>query len=66
MDDRFTFTPYRVKRLRLALKLTQEQFAAKLGCTLFTITRWESGHTAPRAGPLVGRLLELEREVKIE
>ncbi|MFA6424728.1 MAG: helix-turn-helix transcriptional regulator [Phycisphaerae bacterium] len=36
-----------VKRLREALGLTQEQFAAKVGVTFSTVNRWENGKGKP-------------------
>ena len=43
--------------LRLALKLTQEQLAERLGVTRHTINRWEMGHHKPL--PMAKRLLEI-------
>ncbi len=39
--------PRKIKRLRLKLGLTQEQFARKLGVTFVTVNRWEAGKTEP-------------------
>ena len=36
-----------IRTLRLALKLTQEQFASQLGVTFATVNRWERGKTTP-------------------
>ncbi len=36
-----------IRKLRLALGLTQEQFAAKVGVTFSTANRWESGKSKP-------------------
>ena len=36
-----------VKKIRLALGLTQEEFAHQLGVTLSTVNRWENGRTTP-------------------
>jgi DNA-binding transcriptional regulator YiaG len=36
-----------VKKIRLALGLTQEEFAHRLGVTLSTVNRWENGRTTP-------------------
>lgn len=36
-----------IKRLRLNIFLTQEEFARKLGVTAVTVARWESGKTTP-------------------
>jgi DNA-binding transcriptional regulator YiaG len=37
-----------IKKLRRALKLTQEQFAHLIGATFSTINRWENGRSSPR------------------
>lgn len=37
----------KVKRIRLALGLTQEEFAHRLGVTLCTVNRWENNKTTP-------------------
>jgi putative transcriptional regulator len=36
-----------IREIRLALGLTQEQFAAKLGVTFPTVNRWENHKTKP-------------------
>ena len=36
-----------IREVRTRLGLTQEKFAARLGVTLPTINRWESGKKAP-------------------
>ena len=48
-----------IRRLRLSLNLTQEQFANRLSVTPLTIIRWESGQSNPRKLAL-DRLRELE------
>lgn len=45
-----------VKKLRVALNLTQEQFAAKLGVTVSTVNRWENGKGNP--SPLASHRIE--------
>jgi DNA-binding transcriptional regulator YiaG len=42
--------------LRLAFKLTQEQFAATVGVTYTTINRWENGRSKP--SPMAMKLIE--------
>lgn len=51
----------RIKKLRTALGLTQEQFAHRLGVTVVTVNRWERGHTYPK-GLSVAVLEGLEKE----
>lgn len=36
-----------IREVRLALGLTQEQFAASLGVVYPTVNRWENGHAQP-------------------
>ena len=36
-----------IRKLRTALGLTQEQFAAKIGVTYSTINRWENNKSKP-------------------
>ena len=37
----------KIRERRIALGLTQEQFAAKLGVTYSTVNRWENNKTKP-------------------
>ncbi len=48
--------------LRLALGLTQEQFAISLGVKYSTINRWENGHFKPNTQKLSRREIGLNRE----
>lgn len=36
-----------IKKLRERLRLTQEQFAARVGVTVSTVNRWENGKGKP-------------------
>ena len=45
-----------VRELRRRLDLTQEKFAAELGVTFPTVSRWENGRARP--SPLALRRLE--------
>ena len=50
MDEvRITGKPERnqIKELRERLELTQERFAARLGVTVSTVNRWETGKGRP-------------------
>jgi transcriptional regulator with XRE-family HTH domain len=50
-----------IKELRLALGLTQEQFASKIGVTFTTVNRWENGKS--KQSPLaLGRIAALHKE----
>lgn len=44
--DTFNFS-YLVKSVRNKLRLSQEEFANKLGVSFSTINRWENGKTRP-------------------
>jgi transcriptional regulator with XRE-family HTH domain len=48
--------PKMVRELRVALGLTQEQFAAKIGVTVATVNRWKNDKRKPY--PLAMRQLE--------
>ncbi len=37
----------RIRETRQNMKLTQEEFAAKLGVTFSTVNRWENGKSKP-------------------
>lgn len=45
-----------IRKLRTAMGLTQEQFAAKVGVTFSTVNRWENGRGTP--SPLAMRRIE--------
>ena len=45
-----------VKELRQSLRLTQEQFATRVGVTFSTVNRWENGRGKP--SPLAMRRIE--------
>ncbi|WP_371641260.1 helix-turn-helix domain-containing protein [Tolypothrix sp. NIES-4075] len=45
-----------IRDLRLALGLTQEQFAASVAVTYSTINRWENGRSKP--SPMAMKLIE--------
>lgn len=50
VDNRSVVAVPQVRELRLRAKLTQAQFAARLGVPLETIRNWEQGKRSPR-GP---------------
>ena len=53
-----------VKQIRVSLKLTQEEFAHRLGVTLCTVNRWENNRTVPsRLAKRQIQLLEKEEEL---
>ncbi|WP_420636572.1 helicase-related protein [Candidatus Palauibacter sp.] len=57
--------PGRVRRLRHDLNLSQAQFAKRLGVSVITIHRWETGQSSPR--PLgMRRIEEIEEEHALE
>ena len=52
-----------IRKLRTALGLTQEQFAAKIGVTYSTINRWENNKAKP--SPLaLQRIEKLQKKLK--
>jgi DNA-binding transcriptional regulator YiaG len=55
------FTPDRVKSIRVALGLTQQDFADKLGVNINMVSRWEAG-ARPTKGPVLRALLSAEAE----
>ena len=59
------YRPYEVDvaNLRKRLGLTQEQFAARFGCSIATLRSWERGDRIPR-GPALVLLNLIDREPK--
>ncbi|KKL09645.1 hypothetical protein LCGC14_2563790 [marine sediment metagenome] len=57
------FSPARVKRIRVLLGETQEQFAKRLGVNINMVTRWETGQAEPMRGPVLKALLDAEAAV---
>ena len=55
--------PKMIRKLRTALGLAQEQFAAKVGVTYSTINRWENGKSTPSPLAML-RIEELQNELK--
>jgi transcriptional regulator with XRE-family HTH domain len=62
---KYTEVTRRVRDLRLALKLSQEEFAAKMGVGRIAALYWESGRSQPSAEVYV-RMAKLAREVDLE
>jgi len=57
-----------IKNLRAELSLTQEQLAARLGCTAQAISKWETETTAPDIAmlPLLAQALGVRIDVLFE
>ena len=53
-------TPEQITALRLALGLTRQLFAVRVGVAQMTVYRWEQGRSTPR-GLALKRLRVLER-----
>lgn len=51
-----------IRKLRLALGLTQEQFAARLGVSFSTVNRWENSRGYP--SPLAMKRIEELRSTR--
>ncbi len=54
-------TARRIRRLRGAMKLSQDQFARQVGVTITTLSRWENGRGHLPMRRAWKRVLELER-----
>ena len=52
-----------IRKLRTALGLTQEQFAAKIGVTYSTINRWENNKSKPSPLALL-KIKQLQKKLK--
>ena len=48
-DAEAAWTAGRIRELRMALRLTQMEFAVAVGVTYSTINRWENAHSRPTA-----------------
>jgi DNA-binding transcriptional regulator YiaG len=48
-DAEAAWTAGRIRELRIALRLTQMEFAVAIGVTYSTINRWENAHSRPTA-----------------
>ena len=52
-----------IRKLRIALGLTQEQFAAKVGVTYSTVNRWENNKAKPSPLAML-KIKQLQNELK--
>lgn len=59
-----SYTPERIKELRHAANMSQEAFAAAIGVTVSTVTKWESGKAKPRTLAALKALAAFERDPK--
>ncbi len=55
-----------VKDIRVALKLTQKQMAAKLGCSAMTVRRSEYDQALPRTAAVMANLRKLAKQAGVE
>lgn len=55
-------TPAHIKAIRLALKMSQTEFARTIGVSFAAINRWENGHNVPTQ-IAISRLKELSAKV---
>ena len=61
------FTSNKIKKLRLKIGLTQEEFGYMLGVKKVTVTKWESGENHPQESTLrLLKILTIKPEVFIE
>lgn len=54
-----------IKELRKRLRMSQQEFAAKLGITTITVLRWEKGHSEP-SNMALSKLNEINKSVAVE
>jgi transcriptional regulator with XRE-family HTH domain len=64
MSDNTTTSP--IKTVRLALNLTQEEMAAKLGCSITSERRFEYDGTLPKVKAVLGNFKKLAKQAGIE
>ncbi len=57
----FDFDAARVKRIRILLGESQEEFARRLGTGKNTISGWERGEHIPQSGRIIRALLLAEQ-----
>lgn len=55
-----------VKTIRLALNLTQEEMAAKMGCSITSARRFEYDGTMPKVKAVLGNLRKLAKQAGID
>ena len=60
--NRAEFDPERLKRLRARLNLSQQGLAERLGVSMGSVHRWETGKKVPLRG-FLKQIEALEREV---
>ena len=63
MTTDLDFTSDRVKRIRVALGITQAEFGKLLGVVENMVSRYERGETTPTQARVLKALLEVEAEV---
>lgn len=56
------YTPERIKALRRRAGMSQEAFAAALGVTVSTVTKWEGDRARPRTLAALRALRDMERQ----
>ncbi len=52
-----------IKNIREELKMTQEEFARRIGVTITTISRWERGDCIPKSRVVIEKLKRLKNAV---
>lgn len=60
-----TFDGDRVKRIRIQLGETQQQFAQRLGVRRQMVDRYECDKSVPRSGPVLKALLQAEKAAAV-
>ena len=54
-----------VKAIRLRLGLTQQEFALRVGCSVYAVSHWEQGDRLPRIWSYKLQLKALEQEAEL-
>ena len=58
-----TLSPEDIRNIRLCLGLSQERFAQKVGCSFFSIHRYEKGLGAP-SKVIQEKMVEIIKEIQ--
>lgn len=61
-DGMKEYSPVRIKRVRMMLKLNQQQFAVLCGVMTPTVSRWENGRSSTHPNQLE-KIKKLEKQV---
>ena len=51
------------KRVRLGYRETQQAFAVRLGCSVYTVSKWETGRISPTNPLILSKLASAARDI---